>query len=104
MLGTPGEPAGRVGRLGRRDTRRAASSQVVDTMHAITGASQKIADIIGVIDGIAFQTNILALNVRCRGGGACRRAGARTSLVVASERGAGLAQRSAQAAREIKSR
>ena len=37
-------------------------SQVVDTMSTINGSSRKIADIIGVIDGIAFQTNILALN------------------------------------------
>ena len=37
-------------------------AQVVSTMHNINGSSQKIADIIGVIDGIAFQTNILALN------------------------------------------
>ena len=39
-----------------------SSSQVVDTMKGINDSSKKIADIIGVIDGIAFQTNILALN------------------------------------------
>ena len=75
-------------------------ARVVTTMEEINGSSRQIADIIGVIDGIAFQTNILALNAAVE----AARAGeqGRGFAVVASEVRS-LAQRSAAAAKEIKS-
>jgi methyl-accepting chemotaxis protein len=77
----------------------AVVKQVVETMGGISQSSKKIADIIGVIDGIAFQTNILALNAAVE----AARAGeqGRGFAVVATEV-RNLAQRSAAAAKEIK--
>ncbi|TFW28122.1 methyl-accepting chemotaxis protein [Massilia horti] len=77
----------------------AVVNEVVSTMSAIHASADKIADIIGVIDGIAFQTNILALNAAVE----AARAGeqGRGFAVVASEVRS-LAQRSAAAAKEIK--
>jgi methyl-accepting chemotaxis protein len=76
-----------------------AVAEVMHTMQGITSSSRKIADIIGVIDGIAFQTNILALNAAVE----AARAGdqGRGFAVVASEVRS-LAGRSAEAAKEIK--
>ncbi|MBY0570263.1 MAG: MCP four helix bundle domain-containing protein [Burkholderiaceae bacterium] len=77
----------------------AVVTEVVSTMHGINGSASKITEIIGVIDGIAFQTNILALNAAVE----AARAGeqGRGFAVVATEV-RNLAQRSAAAAKEIK--
>ncbi|HEX5785762.1 MAG TPA: methyl-accepting chemotaxis protein [Burkholderiaceae bacterium] len=74
-------------------------SEVIASMRRIEGSSHKIADIIGVIDSIAFQTNILALNAAVE---AARAGEAGRGFAVVASEVRGLAQRSAEAAKEIK--
>lgn len=74
-------------------------TQAIESMNGIQASSQKIADIIQVIDGIAFQTNILALNAAVE---AARAGEAGRGFAVVASEVRNLAQRSAQAAKEIK--
>src|SRR5690606_32572932 len=76
-----------------------AVSEVVETMQEISTSSGKMAEIVGVIDGIAFQTNILALNAAVE---AARAGEQGKGFAVVAGEVRSLAQRSAQAAKEIK--
>jgi len=104
VVATSAERAGEAAHIAQENYQAAEQGgqvigQVIHTMDEINSSSRKIGDIIGVIDGIAFQTNILALNAAVE----AARAGeqGRGFAVVAGEVRA-LAQRSAEAAREIK--
>jgi methyl-accepting chemotaxis protein len=98
------EHAHEANRLAQKASENAAQGgmlvgQVVETMKSIDDASRKIVDIIGVIDGIAFQTNILALNAAVE---AARAGGQGKGFAVVASEVRSLAQRSSVAAKEIK--